>query len=179
MSETEELVIGREGRSKATLGSGEEAVLVEVVMDAPGKDGFQDLAEHRGETYRAVGRGIRRRLVGFGEHQDAGGLPQVGVEAGGKDYVVESSKDCKEGERAVFEVAVGNTVMAGSSVAFSAEYEADVMCSDGSVKFTWWRVAQVLEARSKGRNRGIGTVNNIWEEGVIKLGIIGDGKNIG
>lgn len=68
VSEAEELVIRREGRTKATLGVREEVVEGKVVMDTAGKDGFKDLAEDWSEADGAIGRSFGGGLVRLREH---------------------------------------------------------------------------------------------------------------
>lgn len=121
MGKSKELVIDGEGRTKATLGVREEVVEMEVVMDAMRKDRFEDLAEHRGEANWTVGGGIRGGFVRFKEHEDLGDFPQAGIVTGVEDGVIEGCQGGEEGERAFTEVAVGDSVVARGSVAFSAE----------------------------------------------------------
>ena len=61
------MVFSREGGSEATLGKGEEAVCMKVLMDTTGKNGFEDLTEDGGEADGTIGRGDGRRFVGFEE----------------------------------------------------------------------------------------------------------------
>ncbi|XP_049775139.1 uncharacterized protein LOC126162583 [Schistocerca cancellata] len=179
MSEVKEKIVGREGRPKATLGNGEEAVLAEMLVDAAGEDRFQDLAEDRGKADGTVGGNGGRRFARFEEHEDTGGFPQVGVVTSGQDYIVEPGQGGEKRDRSFTKVTVGDTIVTRSGVAFGAECSNEILCSDGGVKFRVWNVVQVLETRSEGRDRGVSSIADIWEEGVIELGIIRDGKHIG
>lgn len=173
-----ELVIRGKLRAKATLREGERKVTLKVRMDAAGEDGFEHLAEDGGKADRAIGGDGTGRFIGFQEEEDFGGFPLLWIEASVQDGSVEGGKEGKEGKRAFLEVAVGNAIMTGGSVAFFGESEFDVLCCDWCVHFCAWCGVEVLEGRGKGSGRDVNALVDDGSHGVVKVGIIGDGESI-
>lgn len=90
MGKVQELVVGGEVRTEATLMNWKREMLVKVFMDSTGEDGLKNLAKHRGEANRTVGGGVTGRFVVFEEEEDARGFPRLRIETCMKDDVVKS-----------------------------------------------------------------------------------------
>lgn len=122
---------------------------MEMVVDTPGKDGFEHLAEHGGEADRTVGGDVCGRFLGLGEEYDAGGLPQVRIETSGKDDIIQGHQGSQERDGAFTKVTIGNPVVTGGGVSFGAKDLCDIWYGQWRVKWRGGETIQVLEAGSK------------------------------